>query len=363
MGDDKMDEMKMLMDDVDLLDLMIKDMASQKYIYKPGPYWLSYTKLAERAIKRLGIKNFRHHKSIAMSGSYTDVLNLDPLAYWKGGSIVPMCLERIADTYIGKRFTDRFYRIIKQQDQQIRLYRDFYMNYKFREWFEKIQVQYDIPDGMAGGVENVVSIGGKTYSLFYIECLSRIYNYSSKVDFMKVDSVFEIGGGFGANAHLLMHLFPNIRKYIYLDIPPNLYIGTQYLKSYFPSIIDYKQSKDMDRIEFADNNEREIFAIAPWQLERVNVTVDCIWNSHSFVEMPIEAVQNYAKYIKQIMKKKPSSFLCMLTYDGFDLSTTFHPNKLLEIFGEFLTIEKIDQQINLQELENRSPYYFLGRIA
>ncbi len=356
--------MKMLVDDVDLLDLMLKDMAPQKSIYKPGPYWRAYSKRTVRAIKLLGIKNFRHHKSIAMSGSYTDASNLDPLAYWKGGSLIYRCLERIFSSHAGKRFTDRFDKIIKQQDQLIRLYRDFYMNHRFREWFEKIQEEYDIPDGMVGGVENVVSFCGKTYSLFYIECVVRIYNYSSKIDFKKVHSIFEIGGGFGANAHLLMRMYPNIRKYIYLDIPPNLYIGTQYLKCFFPGVIDYKQSADKDQIAFSDNNEREILAIAPWQIERVNATVDCVWNSHSFVEMPINVVQNYAKYIKQFMRKKsPSSFLCMLTYDDFNLSTTFHPHKLLEIFGEFLALEKIDQQINLQELENRIPYYFLGRIA
>ena len=357
-------EMKMLVDDLDLLDLMMKDMASQKSIYSPGPYWLSYTKRAKLAIKRLGINNFRHHKSIAMSGSYTDALNLDPLAYWKGGSLILRCLERIVNSHIGNRlFTDRFDRIINQQDQQIRLYRDFYMNHRFLEWFEKIQEQYDLPESMVGGAENVVNFGGKIYSLFYIECIARIYNYSSRVDFTKVDSVFEIGGGFGANAHLLMHIFPNIRKYIYLDIPPNLYIGTQYLKCFFPGIVDYKQSRDRERIEFLDNGEREILIIAPWQIERINATFDCVWNSHSFVEMPVNVVQNYAKYINQSMRKKPSSFLCMLTYDNFNLSTTLHPEKLLEIFDEFLTIEKIDQLVNLQELENTIPYYFLGRIA
>jgi len=342
---------------------MIKDMASQISIYKPGPYWQGYTMCAVRAIKQLGIRNFRHHKNIAMSGSYTDVSNLDPSAYWKGGALIDRLLERMANHHLSKRFKDPFDSLIKSQDRQIRLYRDFYMNHRFRQWFEKIIEEYSIPDGMVGGPENLVNFGGKIYSFFYIECIARIYNYSLKVDFKKVNSVFEIGGGFGANAHLLMHMFPNIRKYIYLDIPPNLYIGTQYLKSFFSNIIDYKESKDMERIEFSDNDEREIFAIAPWQIERVNAVVDCVWNSHSFVEMPIQVVQNYAKYIKQFMKKKPqASVLCMLTYDGFDLSTTFHPNKLLEIFGEFLAIERIEQQVNFQELEGRIPYYFLGIV-
>ena len=47
------------------------------------------------------------------------------------------------------------------------------------------------------------------------------------------NSFFEIGGGFGANAHTLLSTIPQLKKYIYMDIPPVLYIGTQFLKHLF----------------------------------------------------------------------------------------------------------------------------------
>ena len=172
----------------------------------------------------------------------------------------------------------------------------------------------------------------------------------------------EIGGGFGANAHLLMHMFPNIKKYLYLDIPPNLYVGTQYLKYFFPkAVVDYKVTAGLERIEFKNNDDREILAIAPWQIEKVKVTVDGVWNSHSFVEMPLATIQNYKKYIKQFIRKQPSSFLCMLTYDGFNLSSTIHPHKLVEVFESFLNIEEIQPCINLQEIKKRKPFYYYGK--
>jgi len=102
-------------------------------------------------------------------------------------------------------------------------------------------------------------------------------------------------------------------------------------------------------------------AIAPWQIEKVKVTVDGVWNSHSFVEMPLATIQNYKKYIKQFIRKQPSSFLCMLTYDGFNLSSTIHPHKLVEVFESFLNIEEIQPCINLQEIKKRKPFYYYGK--
>ena len=74
------------------------------------------------------------------------------------------------------------------------------------------------------------NFNGKDYSTNYLDMAHRIDNLSKKFDFKKINSFFEIGGGFGSNAHFLITNFPNIKKFIYLDAVPNLYIGTEYLK-------------------------------------------------------------------------------------------------------------------------------------
>ena len=83
--------------------------------------------------------------------------------------------------------------------------------------------------------------------------------------------------------------YPNIRKVLYLDVPPNLYIGTQYLKVFYGDRIrDYRETRSLSTIQFSNDKEIEIIAIAPWQLSQVSAQFDIFHNAHSFVEMPQE---------------------------------------------------------------------------
>ena len=124
-----------------------------------------------------------------------------------------------------------------------------------------------------------------------------------------------------------------MKKVIYLDIAPNLYIGTQYLKSFFgKSVIDYNQSKNMDTITFSNNDELEIFCIIPSQIELIDADIDLFHNAHSFVEMPKAVVKNYVKNIERILSKTNGS-ISLVCYDTFDLNTTFHPDELINFFS------------------------------
>lgn len=81
--------------------------------------------------------------------------------------------------------------------------------------------------------------------------------------------MFEIGGGFGQYIHVLLQNYSNIKKILYLDIVPNIYVGTQYLKRFYgESVIDYNITRKMNKIQFSDNNKLEIICIAPWQIEK-----------------------------------------------------------------------------------------------
>ena len=73
-----------------------------------------------------------------------------------------------------------------------------------------------------------------------------------------------------------------------MDIPPVLYIGTQFLKHLFPNCVyDYEDIKKIDKIKFLDNDKIEIFCISPWQLYKVKSKTDFFLNAHSFQEIKI----------------------------------------------------------------------------
>jgi putative sugar O-methyltransferase len=189
-----------------------------------------------------------------------------------------------------------------------------------------------MPYSLLGGCLQKAKIDGQDFSVFYLSVLEQQDNLASLIKFNKIKSVFEIGGGFGANIHILLENYKNIKKVIYLDIPPNLYIGTQYLKAFYGSaVFDYRALRSRDSIKFSENDDLEIFCIAPWQIEKFNSKIDLFINSHSFVEMPEYIVKNYVNNIQRLPGSEASA-IALTTYSCFDLNTTFHPDKLPKFF-------------------------------
>jgi putative sugar O-methyltransferase len=167
----------------------------------------------------------------------------------------------------------------------------------------------------------------------------RIDKLSESFDFKNIKSFFEIGGGFGANIHFLITNFPNIKKILYLDTVPNIFVGTSVLKTFFgEKVKDYIELNNLDKISFSKNDELEILCIPSWLIERVEVEIDHFHNANSFVEMPKEVIKNYVKFIKKFKTKEIS----LISYDEFELSVklkaTFNPEELNEFFEDKLKI-------------------------
>jgi len=336
-------------DEPKLLNVMIADQKKQKSIYHPGPYWEEYCKRITNAIRSDGVTNFRSNHAI--SKGYADSVLLDPSSQWGGGSWKLRLLKNIVNIpWIKKRLIDPFYlRTIQAHYSQMEHYRQYYYDKEFGDWFSEILNRFDLPETLIGDCQEFVDIKETRISISYIKQLMRIYNFSKHIDFKKIKTVFEIGGGYAANAHLLLSLYPNIRKYLYLDIPPILYVGTQYLKHFFQqNVIDYLTSKYSRKITFKQDNEREIFAICPWQIEKTDADIDLFWNSASFQEMEKEIIQNYIDHIDRLNVDT----LCL--FGQRTLRT--HPEiDFLSLFKKF----KIKRIIPAVE-QNSPPEYFIG---
>jgi len=192
----------------------------------------------------------------------------------------------------------------------------------------------------------------KEISVHYLEIANRINKLSSSFNFNKINSFFEIGGGFGANVHFLATNFPNIKKIVYLDAVPNIYVGTEYLRYHFKDKVkDYTTLKNLNKINFLKNNDLEILCIPPWLIEKLDIEIDHFHNACSFVEMPKKVVENYCKFIKKFKTKEIS----LISYEDFTLNTTFKDNteELNEYFDKELNISRKNTLI---EGHNKSTY-------
>lgn len=319
-----------LKDDYKLLRVMLYDAKFQNNLYSPGPYWLNKTKVATNHIQKLGLSDFRGSSSL-IGLSFTDTVYLD----------IRKGFEYRLKLKLFKFILEKVFPFNKAFNMQVKLTND-YAGHMFRfkrEYLKnnqrviKLLSKYKVPYSLLGGCLDYIEINGKRISSLYLDLLEQLDQIAEKVDYKNAKSVFEIGGGFGVNIHLLLENFQNIRKIIYVDIPPNLYTGTQYLKAFFGEAIkDYNQTRHLKEIVFKNNEELEIFPIAPWQIEKISAEVSVFYNSNSFVEMPMHVVKNYASYIKKLPNYDKTSIV-LTTYDRFNLSDTLDPDILKMLFN------------------------------
>lgn len=318
-----------LKDDLQLLEMMLTDSKSQPPLYHPGPYWSTKAKNAANEIKRCGIADFRGSANL-IGLSYADNLYIDIRNAYNHG------LRRLV------RWLTRTYPLNKVYNSQVR-WTESYANtsityaqeiLNMKDKTRNLLEQYTIPYSLLGKCLQKVVIDGRDYSIHYLNLLEQHDNIASRIRFNDLHAVFEIGGGFGTNIHLLLENYKCIRKVLYLDIPPNLYVGTQYLKAFYgTAVFDYRDLKERGSIEFSGDDNLEIFCIAPWQIEKFRGAIDIFMNSHSFVEMPKTVVKNYVDKFNGFTGSKDAA-IALTTYDGFDLNTTFHPSELPTFFKD-----------------------------
>jgi len=319
-----------LKDDFELLDLMDNDSRTQPPLYQPGSYWAATAKNAVDKIKRCGMGDFRGSPNMSNAG-YTDDLLIDArnlLSYSWRARLIRWALNTypLSITY-------------KTQIQRTEGYASETIAYaqeilKVKERTRNLLKKYTIPYSLLGKCLKKASIDGQEYSTHYLNILEQHDNIASRIDFNNAKAVFEIGGGFGTNIHLLLENYKNIRKVLYLDIPPNLYVGTQYLKAFYgEAVLDYKVLRGRDSTKFSSDDSLEILCIAPWQIEKFESAVDIFMNSHSFVEMPKNVVKNYIDKFNGF-PESINAAIALTTYDNFDLNTTFYPGELPKFFKD-----------------------------
>ena len=313
-----------------LLNTLINDeKKNNKKFYSSGPYWNYKNRRAISEIKKYGLNNFRGQvNSIGSSFADNQVVDVRNEFNWKG-------------KLIGKIFSlPGLNKIFNEQLKITQSYLDLYLEsisiiYSGNKDVLSLINKYKFENTLNFGCVSKFTYLEKEYSILYLNMAHRIDKLLSLFDFTKIKSFFEIGGGFGANIHFLITNFPNIKKIIYLDTVPNIYVGTEYLKFHFKNKVkDYLSIKNINKIEFANNDDLEIYCIPPWEIEKINVEIDHFHNAASFVEMPDFVIKNYCKYIKKFNTKEIS----LISYAEYDPQTTFNPESLNNYFEKRLNI-------------------------
>ena len=317
-----------LADDEGLLALMLRDASRQPQLYQPGPYWRRRTRNSIGQIRRCGIGDFRGMSSTIGSG-FSDLIYLDVRHDLNGGmrSVLRVMLNSLYpfNTLFGAQAA-----LTRSHEAEARRLRGMLLGANPR--VGELAERYRIPPSLLGGCINHVDVAGQRIAAHYLNILHQHDLVAQSCSFSDISSILEIGGGFGAHVHCLIENYPKLKKVVYLDIPPNLYIGTQYLRAFYgAAVIDYRQTRERSIVSFSDDDALEILAVAPWQIERLQLSVDLLYNAHSFVEMPAHVIANYVRHVATLPGFEETRIV-MLTYDNFDPHTTLDPERLPGFF-------------------------------
>ncbi len=328
-------------DEPELLTAIVRGSQASPSLYQPGQYWNEKCERSTRELYRRGISDFRGF-SKGLATSFADNPLVDIRTAYQSGGLEWLKLQFI-DLFPFNRFMRAQANLSKFWFKSALESRNALLagSERVRELIDKYPV-LDLETTRGGCVTSAV-IAGREVSHHYLQLLDTIDRLKNELmwdtkEFPPV--VLEIGGGFGTNAHLMIELF-GIRKFVHVDISPNLYVATQYLKSFYgEAIVDYRRNQE-GPIRFHEDDSLEVFCILPVQLGTVETTVDFFHNAHSFVEMPEETVRNYVRILDPLMENGMGK-VGVVSYKSVEANGTLDPTSFAGIFSRSMQSTWVD---------------------
>jgi putative sugar O-methyltransferase len=283
-------------DDKALLEALIADQRSAGAVFNAGDYWKSYAARVVKELNRSGVGQFRRNTRIGKG--YVDNVQRNPFDTLDHDSRTHRLYRLVtALPLVQRHVLDKFENAIRaSQDRSVQLEGDLLL-LRGAAVFEKHAALLRDIETLAGEPEACVSVHGRETALTYLDQLCRIETFEPGMAFDTGRRFMEIGGGFGVNAHLQLALHTGLEAYLYVDIPPMLYVGSQYLRAHFGDEVYTYTDWLRERPEDLSTVRQRLICLPPWALQHSKFTWDRAWNSASFQEMNEAQVDFYVDYL------------------------------------------------------------------
>lgn len=204
----------------------------------------------------------------------------------------------------------------------------------------------DFSESAIGNPIEQFLFNGRYYSrsaLNYLLGLSLLKQYT---DLSSINTVLEIGGGFGTLGEILGKAPKKGLKYIDVDIPPTHFAAECYLKSVFDNnkVANFTDLKDLSTVNISDLPDFTV--MCSWQLEKLKGNVDLFVNFISFQEMEPRVVENYLNHVSRLGARW---LLLRNMREGKQKRTAFSPGVQDPILGADYSRLLLDYKIIYQE--------------
>jgi len=288
-------------DDPELLHLMLEDAGRQSVLWQPTSYWQRYCGRIQAALDTDGLAAFRVNQAVLKGFAQGGVPRPDePRAAWKR-----MLWHAAARLPVVDRLLAEHRRLLRAQHahhvaDKVRL-AGFLLD-RIAEAFPEFA---PLPGLANGGAEDAFDWHGHAVTSDWCVHLARASAFYERVPAASVRSLLEIGSGLGLSTIAHASLNPALRMIVNVDIPPTLYISTQFLKSIGGvDVVDYRATRNLERLApRAVAGRLTVCQIAPWQLPRLARQFDAFFNAYSFQEMEKDVCVNYARTVKPLVTR------------------------------------------------------------
>lgn len=195
-------------------------------------------------------------------------------------SIIPITSEKINyDTFRRADGVNTKITTWNPYEPSLRYFKHFLMNIIVNSDENFITTYNQIQNTNLGDPISIIHNNQK-YNLDYILSTNELIFIRSILP--KVQTICEIGAGFGRTAHTLLNTTPNIKSYYIIDLPNCLYLTQEYLKKVL-------LPHQYDKCVFISTDVLE-----ETQLENIDLYI----NIDSFAEMDENTIINYLELIK-----------------------------------------------------------------
>ncbi|GAB6145288.1 putative sugar O-methyltransferase [Desulfocicer niacini] len=280
-----------------LLEMMLSDMEKAPTLYQPTQFWKHGVQSILDDLRCHGVENFRSLNSVlnffAPKYAFPD--------YYQNTEAYLQQNKQFVEDRLGYRWGVAAEQFFSGQLQALSDYRVYLATSKDNHpYLDKIS-----ESEVGAPVEQFV-FEGRYFSRSLLNYLLGINYLKSCFDLEKINTVLEIGGGYGTLGEILLGDARNHCFYINVDIPPTSFVSTFYLKKLFGenNIGDYSRLRDEKGLDIGDLAGRyKGIVICPWQFPKIRGSVDLFVNFISFQEMEPEVVENYFIHVDRLCSK------------------------------------------------------------
>lgn len=261
-------------DDPTLLKLMMEDHKAAPALFQATQFWQRYEKLFLPELYKKGLHDFRRRKnSILASFGATDILDPAPIGFqW---------LHRWLSPQIEGDFASLCFEFTRLYGRQT----------------GARAIEHLIPS-LTGNPQDVIEMIGKKYPISILNYYLRYAYCCQFINFDAISVVTELGSGSGKQIEVLKKLHPRL-SFLIFDIPPQLYVCEQYLKSVFPNdVISYRETKSLAEIPSPIKGKIYIFGSYKFPILE-SVKTDLFWNAASLQEIEPETAKHYLRFVNR----------------------------------------------------------------